>query len=123
MNLQVVHAYLFGSVKYIDLLTVLMLLDIVTGVLKAIKNKTLRSRTAWYGYARKIGVFVAIIAVNIIDVIMGLGGAVVYTTVLFYIANETLSVVENLSELGVKVPQIVMDKLHVMQNEKGDEKK
>jgi toxin secretion/phage lysis holin len=123
MNLQVVHAYLFGNVKYIDLLSLLMLLDIITGVLKAIKNKTLRSRTAWYGYARKIGVFIAIIAVNIIDVIMGLGGAVVYTTVLFYIANEALSVVENLSELGVKVPKIVMDKLHVMQNEKGDEKK
>lgn len=122
-NINLVQAYLFGGVKFLDLLAVLMGLDIITGVLKAIKNKKLRSRTAWFGYVRKIGVFGAIIAANIIDVVLNLGGAIAYATVLFYIANEGLSVVENLAEIGVKVPSVILDKLQVIQseNEKGED--
>ncbi len=40
-----------------------------------------------------------------------------YATVLFYIANEGLSVIENLAEIGVKVPSINLDKLHVISND------
>lgn len=116
-DLQIVQAYLFGGVKFLDLLAVLMLLDIITGILKAIKNKRLRSRAAWFGYARKIGVFGAIIAANIIDIVLQLNGAIAYATVLFYIANEGLSVVENLAAIGVKVPSVILDKLHVIQSD------
>ncbi|MED3888131.1 phage holin family protein [Priestia aryabhattai] len=109
--------YLFGTVKFMDFLAVLMLLDIITGVMKAIKNKRLRSRNALYGYARKIGVYVAIIVANIIDQVFGFNGAVATATVLFYLGNELLSIVENLAQLGVKVPTAITDKLHVIQNE------
>jgi toxin secretion/phage lysis holin len=116
-NLQIVQGYLFGGVKFLDLLAVLMGLDIITGVIKAWKNKKLRSRTAWFGYVRKIGVFGAIIAANIIDIVLQLNGAIAYATVLFYIANEGLSVVENLAEIGVKVPSVIMEKLQVIQSD------
>lgn len=122
-NLQIVQTYLFGEVKFLDLLALLMGLDILTGILKAIKNKRLRSRTAWFGYARKIGVFGAIIAANIVDIVLDLKGAVAYGTVLFYIANEGLSVLENLAQIGVKVPKVILDKLHVIQSDdKGEGK-
>ena len=119
-NLQIVQAYLFGEVKFLDLLAVLMGLDIITGVIKAWKNKRLRSRTAWFGYVRKIGVFGAIIAANIIDIVLQLNGAIAYASVLFYIANEGLSVLENLSEIGVKVPSVIKDKLSVIQSDEKD---
>ena len=112
-----VQIYLFGTVKFMDFLALLMLLDIITGLMKAIKNKRLRSRNALYGYARKIGVYVAIIVANIIDQVFGFNGAVATATVLFYIGNELLSIVENLAQIGVKVPTIITDKLHVIQNE------
>ncbi|TYS46772.1 holin [Bacillus infantis] len=119
-NLEVFHAYLFGSVKYLDLLFVLMIVDIVTGVAKAYKEGKLRSRTAWFGYARKLGIFGAIILANVIDVVLDLKGSVAFVTVLFYIANEGLSILENLTQLGVKVPSFIKDKLLVIQQEKGD---
>lgn len=124
-ELRIVHAYLFGAVKFLDLLAILMVVDIITGVLKAIKEKRLRSRSALYGYARKVGVFLIIILANIIDVILGLNGAVAFITVLFYIANEGLSIIENLAQIGVKVPSVIADKLHVIQSEseKTEEKK
>jgi toxin secretion/phage lysis holin len=114
-DLHIVHAYLFGGVKFLDLLAIAMLVDIVTGVIRAIKEKRLRSRSALFGYARKIGVFGIIILANIIDVILSLNGAVALATVLFYIANEGLSIVENLSQIGVKVPAVIADKLNVIQ--------
>ncbi|MFY0758723.1 phage holin family protein [Metabacillus dongyingensis] len=123
-NLEIVHAYLFGNVKFLDLLVVLMIIDIITGVLKAIKEKRLRSRTAWFGYARKIGVFAAIILTNVIDIILGLNGTVAFMTVLFYLANEGLSILENLAQLGVKVPHFIKEKLQVIEsesNKKGEE--
>lgn len=116
-DLRIVHAYLFGAVKFLDLLAILMIVDIITGVLKAIKEKRLRSRSALYGYARKVGVFMIIILANIIDIILGLNGAVAFITVLFYIANEGLSIIENLAQIGVKVPTVIADKLHVIQTE------
>ncbi|MCM3411450.1 phage holin family protein [Metabacillus litoralis] len=120
-QLQMVQGYLFGGVKFLDLLAILMGLDILFGIAKAWKKKRLRSRTAWFGYVRKIGVFGIVIAANAIDIILGLNGAVALATVLFYIANEILSITENCAEIGIKVPQIILDKLHVIQNEeKGD---
>jgi toxin secretion/phage lysis holin len=120
-QIQIVHSYLFGGVKFLDFLAILMAVDIVTGVIRAVKEKRLRSRNALYGYARKIGVFGIIIVANIIDQILSLNGTVAFATVLFYIGNEGLSIIENLSQIGVKVPNVIQDKLHVIQNE--DEKK
>jgi toxin secretion/phage lysis holin len=121
-NLHIVQTYLFGNVKFLDLLAILMLCDIITGIVRAIKEKRLRSRNALFGYARKIGIFTVIILANIIDQILSLNGAVAVATVLFYIANEGLSVIENLAQIGVKVPSVIADKLHVIQDEKGEDK-
>lgn len=122
-SIQIVHSYLFGEVKFLDFLAILMLVDIITGVLKAIKEKRLRSRNALFGYARKIGVFGIIILANVIDQILSLNGAIALFTVIWYIGNEGLSIVENLSQIGVKVPHVIQDKLHVIQDEKkGDQK-
>ncbi|PIB40862.1 holin, partial [Pseudomonas sp. 2588-5] len=90
--------YLFGEVKFLDLLMLLMAVDIVTGVSKAIKNQNLWSRKSLFGYARKLLIFGVIIVANVIDQILGLNGAVTYATVLFYMASEGLSIVENMSE-------------------------
>ncbi|MBM0064915.1 phage holin family protein [Alkalicoccobacillus gibsonii] len=110
-SLEVVKLYLFGNVSYLDLLLVLMLVDIVTGVFKAIKNKDLRSRSALFGYARKIAIFAIIIVANIVDTILDLNGMVATATVLFYMANEILSIVENSAHIGLKVPPVIMEKL------------
>ncbi|MED4128607.1 phage holin family protein [Shouchella miscanthi] len=115
-NLSIARSYLFGNVKYLDLLMLLMFVDIVTGILCAIKERRLRSRTALYGYARKIAVFGIIILANVMDVILNLSGAVAMATVLFYIANEGLSILENAKTLGAKSPKFLLDKLQVVKD-------
>lgn len=114
-HLEVARMYLFGPVKFLDFLMLLMALDILTGIFKAIKNGNLWSRKSLFGYARKILIFGVIIVANIIDQILGLNGAITYATVIFYIANEVLSIIENLAQVGVLVPKELADKLKVMQ--------
>lgn len=116
--LDVAHLYLFGGVKFLHLLLLLMGLDIITGIFKALKNGNLWSRKSLFGYARKILVLIVIIVANIIDQVLSLGGTLTFATVLFYIANEALSITENMAELGVLVPQNLAEKLKVIESTK-----
>lgn len=110
-HLEAARLYLFGEVKFLHLLLLLMALDIITGLVKAWKEKNLWSRRSLFGYARKMLVLIVIILANVIDQILSLNGAVTYATVLFYIANEGLSIVENLAQMGVLVPPSIAEKL------------
>ncbi|SDC06486.1 phage holin family protein [Shouchella lonarensis] len=116
-NLEVARLYLFGSVKFLDLLLVVMALDIITGVAKAIKNGTLWSRTSLFGYTRKLLVLVVVVLANVVDKVLGMGGAITYATVIFYIVNEGLSILENLAQMNVVVPKKLAGKLQVMETE------
>lgn len=118
-HLEAARFYLFGDVKFLHLLLLLMALDILTGLSKAFKNKNLWSRKSLFGYARKVLILVVIILANVVDQILGLNGAVTYATVLFYLANEGLSIIENLAAVGVLVPASLADKLKSI-DDKGD---
>ena len=116
---ELFKTYIFsGDMILIHLLAVLMIIDILTGVGKAIMDKSLWSRKSLFGYMRKLLVFAIIIMSNLLDVVMGFGGALVYATVLFYIANELLSVVENAGQLGLPLPPKILEVLQVIQDGK-----
>ncbi|WP_250193137.1 phage holin family protein [Bacillus velezensis] len=121
-TLDLARVYLFGGVKYLDLLLVLSIIDILTGVIKAWKFKKLRSRSAWFGYVRKLLNFFAVILANVIDTVLNLNGVLTFGTVLFYIANEGLSITENLAQSGVKIPSTITDRLQAIENEKEQSK-
>ena|SRR5699024_9373740 len=115
-HLEAARFFLFGDVKFLHLLILLMALDILTGVFKAWRNKNLWSRKSLFGYARKILVLVVIIVANVVDQILHLDGAVTYGTVLFYIVNEGLSIFENMAQMGVLIPDSLADKLKDIDN-------
>ncbi|WHM11885.1 phage holin family protein [Bacillus velezensis] len=121
-SLQIARTYLFGEVKYLDLLLILSILDVITGIIKAWKMKQLRSRSAWFGYVRKMLSFMVVIVANIIDTITNLNGVLTFGTVLFYIANEGLSITENLAQIGVKIPAVITDRLHVIESDNDQSK-
>ncbi|MCY8485428.1 phage holin family protein [Bacillus atrophaeus] len=116
-SLEIARTYLFGEVKYLDLLLILSILDVITGIIKAWKLKRLRSRSAWFGYVRKMLSFLVVIVANVVDTITNLNGVLTFGTVLFYIANEGLSITENLAQIGVKIPAVITDRLHVIESE------
>lgn len=109
-----------GDMKLLYFLMILMLMDILSGVGKAIKNGELRSRKSLFGFARKIFIFFIIILANIIDQILGLSGGLVVLILFSYIANEGLSIVENCAQMNILVPKEVAEKLSVIKSTKSE---
>ncbi|WP_077700345.1 phage holin family protein [Staphylococcus hominis] len=107
-----------GDLKLLYVLILLMVLDIITGIIKAIKDGRLWSRKGLFGYSRKMLIFVIIIVSNVIDLILNMSGGLIMATILFYIANEALSVVENCASMGVLVPKELAERLEVINKEK-----
>ncbi|EGQ1299544.1 phage holin family protein [Staphylococcus pseudintermedius] len=106
-----------GELKLLYFLMILMLLDVLTGLAKSVKNKTLWSRKSMFGYARKMLVFCIVILANMIDQILNANGGIVMMTLFFYITNEGLSIVENCAEMGVLIPKQIAEKLAVIGND------
>lgn len=120
-HLEVASMFLFGDVKYLHLLVLLMAVDIATGLTKAWHDGSLWSRKSLFGFARKMLVFAVIIIANVADQVLGLNGVVAGGALLFYIGNEGLSILENLGHLGVPVPKFLTDRFHLIEN-KGNDK-
>ena len=115
---QILQEYFYSAdVKFIYFLMILMVVDIFTGFAKAIKNKDLWSKRSLKGTAKKMLIFCIIILANVVDMILNLNSALVTMTVLYYIAHEGLSIVENCAEMDVLVPEQIKDKLKVISDE------
>ena len=103
-----------GDINLINILLLLMLIDVITGLIKAVKDKNLWSRKSLFGYARKILVFLIITVANLLDLLMNMNGTLVLATVTFYILNEVLSITENAGQLGIPLPDKLLEVISVV---------
>lgn len=97
-------------------LAICMVLDYVTGVLNAVKEKKLSSNTGFWGLLRKGVIFLVVILAAQLDLVLGQDAVCRSAAILFYIANEAVSMVENAAKLGVKVPGKVLDVLEQLKS-------
>ena len=112
-----------GDFNLITILCILMIIDIITGLMKAIKNRNLWSRKSLLGFARKILVFLIITVANLLDLLMNMNGTVVLATVTFYILNEVLSITENSAQIGIPLPEKLMEVIEVVNKKSETQKK
>ena len=112
-----------GDFNLITILCILMVIDIITGLAKAVKNKNLWSRKSLLGFAHKILVFLIITVANLLDLLMNMNGTVVLATVTFYILNEVLSITENSAQIGIPLPDKLMEVIEVMNKKSETQKK
>jgi toxin secretion/phage lysis holin len=77
--------------------------DVLTGYLKAFKNRKVNSSISRDGYIKKISWIVALILGFVIDYFVEVQLFLVGSAVVC-VATEGISVYENLSELGVSLP-------------------
>ena len=105
--------WLFGA--WDTALTVLvgfMILDYITGILRAFINKEVSSNVGLIGIARKSLILVVLIVGVLLDRLLNEGTLVFRTLIAyFYIANEGISLIENCVGLGLPVPQKLQDTL------------
>jgi toxin secretion/phage lysis holin len=82
---------------------VLTILDYITGIIKAIINKELSSYTSFKGILKKMLMYVVIACAVSVENIVGEVIPLRETVIMFFVANEALSLLENSAEF-VPIP-------------------
>ena len=102
-----VIGYLYGEITGLFIAIIaLMALDYITGILCGIAAKALSSETGFRGLVKKLMILVIIAVGHLVDnYIIGAGSALMTAVILFFAANEGISILENAAKLGLPIPQ------------------
>lgn len=85
-----------------------LILDYVTGVLVALKNKKFNYDVGFWGIFKKLFVLILIgIGAGLDNVLGGQEAVVRMTLIFFYLGIEGLSILQNASSLGIPIPSIL----------------
>ena len=108
-----VLSFLFGDMEGLMVaLVALIILDYISGVIAAAVEKRLSSEVGAKGIAKKIFMLLIVALANIVDInVIGDGHVLKTVTVVFYICNECISLIENAGRIGVPVPKKLLDVL------------
>lgn len=99
-----------------------MALDYITGVIVAVINKRLSSEVGFKGLAKKFLILVFVAVGHIADTyILGGTPAAMSAVMLFYIANEGISIIENAAALGLPVPKKLTNIMEQIKNKSESE--
>jgi toxin secretion/phage lysis holin len=121
----VIGWYLGGLDGFLYALIAFVVVDYITGVLRAIVEKQLSSRIGAKGIAKKVAIFLVVGVGHLADAYLfgGEGAALRTAVVFFYIANEGVSLLENATAIGLPVPDKLKDVLQQLHDGNGGETK
>ena len=105
--------YFLGGIDGLMIaLVVLVVLDYISGVMCAIIDKKLSSAVGFKGICKKVLILMLVGVANVIDVhVVGSGSALRGAVVCFYLGNEGVSVLENATHIGLRVPEKLKEAL------------
>ena len=90
-------------------LLVIMVLDCLTGVIKAIYTKTMSSEIGFKGLLKKITILIIVALSNVLQQITGDNVAIREIVIMFYVANEGISVLENVAVIYPRMQKAIKD--------------
>lgn len=102
-------SFLFGTwTPLLTALLVFQVIDIITGIMVGGKKREISSESFFDGFKKKVGMWLLLIVANIIDVTL-VGGVPAMKSAVsgLLIAGEGMSLLENLTLLGVPIPKKV----------------
>ena len=91
-------SFLGGMDTILHAILYLVIVDYLTGLAKSWKNKELSSRVGFFGIIKKVMIFVVISAAVEIEQLTNDSIPLREVVIMFYIANEGISFLENVSE-------------------------
>lgn len=110
--------FLLGGMDLtVQFLLIAMVADFVTGVIRSAILGKLSSQYGYKGILKKVGILILVCVAVLIDNLT-LGNGILRTLVIYYfIANECLSIIENLGESGVPIPKKLKNAILAFQKE------
>ena len=104
-------------------LLIFMGIDYLTGLIVAgvfknsekTENGALESRAGWKGLCRKGVTLLVVLVACRLDLVMG-SNFIRDAVVIAFIANETISIVENAGLMGIPIPAVITKAVEVLKN-------
>ena len=119
-SVATIFVYLLGGLDIaLQSLLVVIVLDYITGVSKGYVTKKLNSNKGFKGIVKKLGMLCMVALSVIVDRIMGDSGLIRTMVIYCLVANEGLSMLENLAEMDILVPEILKERLEQLRNKRG----
>lgn len=113
--------YLYGNMNgLIIALFVAIVLDYVTGLVKAGILHELSSEIGFKGILKKMLILTVVALAHVIDNCVGSGETWRNIAIVFYICNEGISILENAVACGLPVPEKLKDVLESMEKKEGE---
>lgn len=113
--------YLVGGIDIaMKSLLIVIVIDYITGVISAIYNKKLNSTIGLKGILKKFSYLIIVSLSVILDRIVGDTGSIRTIVIYFFVANDGISIIENIGKMGVPLPKKLTEVLEQLRN-KGDE--
>lgn len=110
--------YLIGGMDIaITCLLIAIVLDYISGLIKAYECKVLSSKIGFRGILKKVGILLVVMLSVLIDRVTGNTGAIRTLVVYYFVANEGLSIIENLAEAGIPIPKSLKKALKTLKKE------
>lgn len=104
--------YLLGGVDIaLQSLLIVIVIDYLTGIASAIYNKELSSKVGFKGIIKKFCYLLVVALSVVIDNLLGQSGLIRSLVIYFFVANDGLSIIENMAEMNIKLPQKLIDAL------------
>ena len=124
-TIGVALGFLFGEVTGLFwALIAFMALDYTTGIINAVVSKKLSSAVGFKGLAKKFVILIFVAVGHIIDTyILGGTPAIMSAVMLFYLANEGISILENAAKLGLPVPKKLVGIMEQLKEKSEEEEK
>ena len=104
--------YLLGGIDIaLQSLLIVIVIDYLTGIASAIYNKELSSKVGFKGIIKKFCYLLVVALSVVIDNLLGQSGLIRSLVIYFFVANDGLSILENMAEMNIKLPQKLIDAL------------
>lgn len=110
--------YLIGGIDIsFKTLCIIMILDYISGVISAIYNKKLNSKIGFKGILKKCIYIIVIILATLLDNLLGQSGAIRTVVIYFFVANDGISILENVAETNVTLPKKLIEVLEQLKKD------
>ena len=113
--------YLVGGIDVaIQCLLIAIIIDYISGLIKAFNTKQLSSKIIFKGILKKVGVLLIVMLAVLIDRVTGETGAIRTLVIYYFVANEGLSIIENLGQAGLPIPKAIKNALKALKEQSNE---
>lgn len=113
-----VFIYLLGGFDIaLQCLLIGIAIDYISGLIKAYNTKQLSSKIGFKGILKKVGILLIVMLAVLVDRVTGETGAIRTLVIYYFVANEGLSIIENLGQAGLPIPKVIKNALKVLKDQ------